>query len=170
MVSRIGSAASMVRSDAESLVASEEVPSRRSVLSDLEPMFRSIREATIVHSVMLVGLLLTVLLLPFPFFCKCDNRPLQTCTVQALLHLAAWLASAILHYILRRLHLDSYISGYAEFHLASRLHRELPLVVYSAGNALLLVLRLILRQLPPSEDPAPDPYPNRWPLSAFHYP
>ena len=42
-----------------------------------------------------VGLLLAVLLLPFPFFCKYDKCPLQTYTLQALLHLAAWLASAV---------------------------------------------------------------------------
>ena len=46
----------------------------------------------------------------------------------------AILLSQILHYILHRLHFDSYISGYSEFHLASRLHRKFPFVVYSAGT------------------------------------
>ncbi|XP_043208007.1 transmembrane protein 192-like [Amphibalanus amphitrite] len=171
LVSSIGSAASMVRSDAESLVASEDVPSRHSVVSDLEPMFRPVRVTPYiaVHMTILVGLLLAVLLLPFPFFCKYDNCPLQTYTLQTLLHIAAWLASAILHYILHRLHFDSYISGYSEFHRASRLHRKFPFVVYSVGNSLLLGLCLVLREAPPSPGPEPDPYPSRWPLSAFHY-
>lgn len=171
LVSSIGSASSMARSDAESLVASDDVPSRQSVVSELEPMFRPIRvtPAIIVHIVMLLGLLLAVLLLPFPFFCKYHNCPLQTYTLQALLHLAAWLASTILHYILHRLHFDSYISGYSEFHVASRLHRKFPVAVYSVGNALLLVLSLVLREVPPSADPQPQPYPSQWPLSAFHY-
>ena len=62
LVSSVGSASSMVRSDAESLVASEEVPSRQSVVSELEPMFRPIRvtPAIVVHMVILVSTLHTV--------------------------------------------------------------------------------------------------------------
>ena len=47
----------MVRSDAESLVASEEVPSRHSVVSALEPMFRPVRVApyVAVHMALLVS-------------------------------------------------------------------------------------------------------------------
>ena len=57
LVSSIGSAGSMVRSDAESLVTSEEVPSRHSVVSELEPMFRPVRvtPAIVTHMVMLVS-------------------------------------------------------------------------------------------------------------------
>ena len=42
--------------------------------------------------------------------------------------------SQILHYILHRLHFDSYISGYSEFYRASRLHRKFPFFVYSVGG------------------------------------
>ncbi|XP_037088458.1 transmembrane protein 192-like isoform X2 [Pollicipes pollicipes] len=117
----------------------------------------------------LVALLLAVLLLPFPFFCKYDDCGLETCTLQTLLHIVTWICSGVLHLILHRLHFDSYIHGYSDFHQASRLHRKLPAVVYSVGNVLLLLLSLIMRELPPPSDPNPSPLPGEWPLSAFHY-
>jgi len=133
--------------------------------TDIEPRFKRISTPPLLIILIILMILEAVALFVIPLLCPESACGISSYSLLLYLHSVMWFVIMIADRYLRVQHNILRSSGYLEFYRETRNIRRTPFVIYSGGNAILLILVTILNDYC---DPA-QAHCNGIPLSKINY-
>lgn len=111
--------------------------------SETEPSFKQIKTTFLILLHLFISILFIVFAFIVPLVCGKDSiycSIFESFDIILFIHALYWIIFYIFDRVYQYHHMKSRRNGYLEFYRSTRLVRSLPLVIISAGNAILIVL------------------------------